>query len=114
MTATPAQHASVRASIAEFLDLICADKELLRAEFDAIIAAGWPAEPPTVRGTGCRRDRPPFGSRGAVAFDDWLPRPQRDSPEVRARSRQRSPPTARAAKPCAGPRAPSVPRNHQW
>jgi hypothetical protein len=38
----------------QFLDLVCSDEDLLRAEFDAIIAAGWPstatARPP---------DRPP-------------------------------------------------------
>jgi hypothetical protein len=92
MTTPVAQQSPVRDSEADFLDLICADEKLLRAEFDAIIAAGWPDEPPTVRGTGCRRDRPPAGSRGAPAVDDWLRRPACDAPEIRARSRQRSPP----------------------
>lgn len=38
----------------EFLDILCADEELLRAEFDAIVGASWdepppptPPEPPT-------------------------------------------------------------------
>jgi hypothetical protein len=30
----------------EFADLWCDDAELLRAEFDAIVAAEWPAPPP--------------------------------------------------------------------
>src|SRR5689334_6112377 len=32
---------SVREAQAEFVDLICADPELMRAEFDAIVEAGW-------------------------------------------------------------------------
>ena len=28
-----------------FLDLVCADEELVRAEFEAIIAAAWPRPP---------------------------------------------------------------------
>jgi hypothetical protein len=39
----------------QFLDLICTDADLLRAEFEAIIAAEWPsppANPPGHRTTG--------------------------------------------------------------
>jgi hypothetical protein len=89
-----AQHTSVRGSAAEFADLICADEELLRAEFDAIIAAGWP---PAVRGTGCRRDRPPAGSRGGKVLD--IRSQDRDSAARRARSRQRSPPRPATRQP---------------
>lgn len=42
----------------EFLDLVVADEDLLRAEFDAIIEASWsppPANPPT---SPSRPDRP--------------------------------------------------------
>jgi hypothetical protein len=28
-----------------FVDLVCADDELMRAEFDALIAASWPTPP---------------------------------------------------------------------
>ena len=43
----------------QFLDLICADVELLRAEFDRIIAAEWPQRPDWP----CRR----------AADRDWVP-----------------------------------------
>jgi hypothetical protein len=86
------QQSSTRWCEAEFLDLICADEELLRAEFDALIAAGWPIEPPTVRGVGRRREHTPAGGRGAHARRVRSLSRQPDAPEVRARSRQRSPP----------------------
>ena len=35
-----------RSTEEQFLDLLLADEELLRAEFDAIIAAEWPGPPP--------------------------------------------------------------------
>lgn len=47
----------------EFLELVCADEELLRAEFDAIIAREWPSRrpPPGLAaaspGTGAARQR---------------------------------------------------------
>jgi len=31
----------------QFVDLICADQDLIRSEFDAIVAAEWPTPPPT-------------------------------------------------------------------
>jgi WS/DGAT/MGAT family acyltransferase len=94
MTPTMAQQSSTRGLEAEFLDLICADEELLRAEFDAIIAAGWPTSPPTVRGTGRRRVQPPAGGRGALAVHARLRIQRRDAPDARPRSRQRAPPRA--------------------
>jgi hypothetical protein len=92
MSQALAQQSSTPGCEAEFLDLICADEELLRAEFDAIIAAGWPTEPPTVRGVGRRREHPPAGGQGAHPRPGPLLSRQPDAPEVRARSRQRSPP----------------------
>jgi hypothetical protein len=55
----------------EFLELMCADEELLRAEFDAIIAQEWagslpPADPPAASagiGPGPRRRRLPRGGQ---------------------------------------------------
>ena len=48
----------------EFMALVCADEELLDAEFEAIIAAGWPPPPPPrprSLGTAERGDPPwPF------------------------------------------------------
>jgi len=41
---------TLRATDEDFLNLICADEEFLRAEFDAIIAVGWPQTPQPPRG----------------------------------------------------------------
>ena len=77
----------------EFVDVICADPDLLRTEFEAIIAASWSGTLPPQRGDvphpssyrpgitqpiGQRRDRPPAGP---------------DHPGAGSRSRQRSPPS---------------------
>lgn len=43
----------------QFIELICADDELVQAEFDAIISAEWPATPPirtTHREADCFHD----------------------------------------------------------
>lgn len=76
----------------EFMALVCADEELLAAEFEAIIAAGW--SPP--------RAVPPEGDTGRPVVArprDVVCRGRR--PSVRPRrlpGRQRSPPLcARAA-----------------
>lgn len=76
-----------------FVDLVCADPLLLRAEFDALIAASWDGEPPTPP-TGTRTlvgvvdpDRRPRSSRLAISMV-CRPRPLRIDAEVH----QRSPP----------------------
>jgi len=75
-----------------FLDIVCADEDLLRAEFDAIIATEWPTPPIAPRGhraqvpprpTGTRRRRPPRSGRVTQ-------RPRH--PGVGGWARQRSPP----------------------
>lgn len=70
----------------DFLDVLCADEDLLRAEFDAIVQANWPeppAGPPTPPAPRHRtRPRPPR----VVA------RPRPGAPRRRTRARQRSPP----------------------
>lgn len=38
--------ATTRSTEEQFIGLLCADEEMLRAEFDAIIAAEWPEPPP--------------------------------------------------------------------
>jgi hypothetical protein len=76
----------------QFLALICADEELLRAEFDAIIAAGWgqprrPALRPRPRGPAL-----PSGPRSRCPrVDGGIHAPQRE-PGGEGRSRQRAPP----------------------
>jgi len=77
----------------EFVDLICEDDELVRAEFDALVAACWDLTPPPAR--------PPAPSRPArqppgwpvVSASDVSPDPPAPSPPLRRRwNRQRSPP----------------------
>ena len=75
----------------QFLDLLLADEDLLRAEFDAIIAAEWPGPPPNlprrrVRGgpdPGRRRRHRVTATKGAGAGRQ---------PGVDGSARQRSPP----------------------
>jgi hypothetical protein len=46
----------------ELVDLLCADEEWLRAEFDSLVAASWGAGRPTRPGRGASPG-PPRGSR---------------------------------------------------
>ena len=81
----------------QFLELMCADEELLRAEFDAIIAQEWssslpPPDPPAASprpGPGPGSHRLPRGSQASArrpphpGADGWSrqrspPRPTRD------------------------------------
>jgi hypothetical protein len=73
-----------------FLELVCADDDWLRAEFEAIVEAGWPAVPP--------RESPPSWperpgrrrtSRGSAATAQPPHRPDTGDDD---RGRQRSPP----------------------
>jgi len=76
----------------EFLALLCADEELLRAEFDAIIAAEWPTTPPR-RPCGEHAAGPSSHSSarrfraGQLRLPNW---PRR--PGIGGWARQRSPP----------------------
>lgn len=87
--------AAARALEADFLALVCADEELLRAEFEAIIAAEWPARPPR------RPGGPPPGAanrRPGRPGGDRRPRPPADRPRRPhddSRARQRAPPAPR-------------------
>jgi len=81
----------------EFFDLVYGDQELLRAEFDAIIAAGWPGVPPT-------QPTPAAAASGPVGWEA-LRAPAGDArhktefalPKISDQARQRSPPHARGA-----------------
>ena len=72
----------------QFLALLCQDEQLLRAEFEDLIAATWP--------TRSRRQPPP----GSAASPAQLPRGRGSQPapqppgrrEPRAQARQRAPP----------------------
>ena len=79
----------------EFIDLICADADLLRTEFEQIVAAGWSSTPPPERG-----DVPDPGTHGPgfrhpAAEARQRPPAGPDDPGVGSRSRQRSPPPER-------------------
>lgn len=80
-----------------FGDLICADEELLRAEFDAIVAAEWPVQPPRTGQPPGRAPDGPSGPRGVgatpVAAARRLPRNRR--PGTPNGRRPRSPPGMR-------------------
>lgn len=76
----------------EFLELMCADEEFIRAEFDAIIAQEWSSRPPPA-------DPPPASpatgphqgwQAGPPALRSFPRRPRR--PGIGGWSRQRSPP----------------------
>ena len=93
----------------QFLDLLCAEADLLRAEFDAIIAAEWttlpPADPDRSEGTE-QHARPGRWPRGEAASPSLANRPHH--PGVGGWGRQRSPPArgrgqAKTAKAGEGP-----------
>jgi hypothetical protein len=78
---------------AEFLAMICADEDLLRAEFEAIIDASWEQHPPP-RWTRLRW----ISDRSAGRTDRQPAMPRRpDHHRGTGRPRQRSPPRERIA-----------------
>ncbi|HEU5267664.1 MAG TPA: hypothetical protein VFU35_13235 [Jatrophihabitans sp.] len=78
----------------QFLALICSDEQLLRAEFDAIIAAEWPSRPPPAPGRGAAAERPARAIRGRAVqrVPGLASRPRH--PGIGGWARQRSPPPA--------------------
>jgi hypothetical protein len=74
-----------------FLELICADAELLAAEFDDIVAAAWPGPADTARRRGAAAAS--FGS-GASGHPSRGPRDPRAAVGTDPRGRQRAPPAA--------------------
>src|SRR6185312_11977010 len=91
-TAAAATDTTAQTVDAQFLDLICADAELLAAEFDAIIAAEWP-QPPTGRpGRGAAGGHPGARAAGRAADParNLADRPRH--PGIGGWARQRSPP----------------------
>lgn len=84
-----------------FIDLLCQDEDLVRAEFDAIIAAAWPGSPgppPVPAPPGSDDRRPGWPSR--PGWTDLSARTQRPLvPPRRWRGRQRSPPSTKGVMP---------------
>jgi hypothetical protein len=83
---------ATRSTHEQFLDLLCADEGLLRAEFDAIIAAGWGEQPPPAEPPGgpAAQRRP----RAHAAEAQPPRRVGRAGAGIGGRTRQRSPPAS--------------------
>ncbi|GAA1556289.1 hypothetical protein GCM10009804_11400 [Kribbella hippodromi] len=84
-------HQQIAAEAEVFVDLVLADDDLMRAEFDALIAAGWesPCEPPSDR--LCV----PAGGWAARPLSRWSSRHRTRlgrAPRQRPHSRERGPP----------------------
>jgi len=81
-----------RTTAADFLAVLCADEELLRAEFDAIVDANWDAPPPVPPARPGGPDRRP----APVRPPRRIPRPAPGRhPAGRGPARERSPPRTR-------------------
>jgi hypothetical protein len=88
---------TVTRTVAEqFLALICSDEDLLRAEFDAIIAAEWPDPPANTPGRGSADGRPARGAPRRALDRGARPVARPQHPGTGGWARQRSPPTAAA------------------
>jgi hypothetical protein len=76
----------------QFLEVLCADEDLVRAEFDAIIAAEWPSPPPAKTDHGPDAERAPRRGRwpDETHVPDLSDRPR--DPGAGGWTRQRSPP----------------------
>jgi hypothetical protein len=86
----------------EFLALLCSDEELLRAEFEEIIAAEWPSPPPDATGATDRAGDPPRRTRhrGTAGLARLRTRPRH--PGIGGWARERSPPPGRQPTAKAG------------
>jgi hypothetical protein len=78
----------------EFLELVYADEELLRAEFDAIVAEEWPTDGPPGRPRATSRGTGPSPARQAERPGLRAPAGKAPHPLGRLPGRQRSPPAS--------------------
>lgn len=75
-----------------FIEVVCGDEDLLRAEFDAIIAAGWP-DPPPRPPAGVGAGKRPAGNNPCLSGDrHHLVDPSPRWVGVLGRARARAPP----------------------
>ncbi|HET9858311.1 MAG TPA: hypothetical protein VFQ19_00910 [Nocardioidaceae bacterium] len=81
----------------EFVDLLCADDDWVRQEFEELVASGWGSEQPPSRHIAERRRRP--SGRGDMVESSRLPRLVAWQQGLPARARQRSPPVRSRARP---------------
>jgi hypothetical protein len=80
------------AAAEDFLSIVLSDDELVRAEFDAIMAEQWPDQPPD---QGDRSDREQRPTQPAHRFGGWARSPSSDrrrNDRMNRWRRQRSPP----------------------
>jgi hypothetical protein len=80
----------------DFLDWVLADEQLLRAEFDAIIAQEWPASPPPAAPRPTGREGGPQPQRRQPPRRASASGERTRHPRARRWRRQRSPPPAAA------------------
>jgi hypothetical protein len=76
----------------DFIALICADTELLRAEFEEIVAAGWQSGPPARPTPERGRHRGPDSAEHRAEIGDGQPAPAPPGHGCHEQARQRSPP----------------------
>jgi len=94
-TRTGAGEATTRTVDEQFLDLVCGDADLLAAEFDAIIAAEWPAPPVDRLGRRAARERAVSGAGRHPAGPAHVSVARPRQPGTDGWARQRSPPVHR-------------------
>jgi hypothetical protein len=77
-----------------FIDLVCADEQLVRAEFDALMRECWPGDPP-----GPAPHPPAPRPRSTAAPDEtaWVPAASSAPPARRLGSERAPPPAHRRA-----------------
>jgi hypothetical protein len=104
MTAVPAPQPDVEVAAAdvveeEFLAIVYADEELLRAEFDAIIATSWGQPGQPARPGRTPQPAPPEQPRRQAVDRGAGPAGPQHYPGGEGRSRQRAPPYPATAGP---------------
>ncbi len=86
------QHESTLTAEEEFLAIVCSDEDLLRAEFEAILAAEWPSLPPDPPADDAAVERPPGPARRQPRGSQARLPTRARHPGIDRWSQQRSPP----------------------
>jgi hypothetical protein len=76
----------------QFLALLCSEEDLLRSEFDAIIAAEWPSPPASTPRRGAAEQRPAGGTYRRTDADVGRRVAKPRHPGISGWAWQRSPP----------------------